>query len=1118
MPNTSEAQKKREFNENLEIMNKSQEALTSFMETFSGQTNAENLLATGGSGEFGSIESELASLSVMNEIRIGQRQQVFKEDTVFSANTFLKMRDKAFVEATGEINRRKAIKSHRYDKTRKNRANTANETMNKANEKISTLQKRLKGEDGLNPPTKLQKVSAMEEIYNNIRVADRNFAEALSLNKEEEKKLKNKAELTYRASLKRMYEREMEGLDENSREYIKIKSKYDENLRIYNELMRPIKETKAMAEADEGVIYGEVREDQIEMGPQLEVMDKEAEESVDANVELFEKLNDTLEDAKYGNEFDPLWSNMKAHAFNLIRGWEKNTDAGRGQDLFNVMLAANKYLAKENGINKNRAKAAKEFRNFFKSTLDGMSDNCRILALDEIYKELDRLEEKPECSDALKKQNKSLFTEMAREMLMKKGKLDKDNKFFNEIDDDFYRVQYSMDKAVSKGNNVLKVFGDTKEFAIANMKFDFSRSLGMEMLSDSFRLDRFGRVIPEDKEKANNWGKLISDISKCNTNEALEIQRKWYMRTMSTPVDNAFFSEKVFKKYYEFLDYSTKVVSTQNYGNDWRPMTPREIDNAIKNWNTKHPDNKISEKDVKKINRNELLNQKNNIEKLPLIKEMTKLHMTLDFKGYVNMLKMFKGMEFEGFELKPKPDHVFEDNKNAIKLVKEGKQGVFQFRDADNPFYHQDGTEFENVEAQEVDGGYLVRQNQENPLMLSHEYLQTKAQQTYQEVKPMLNKSENIIKRMEIRQERLNKEKEFMSKIKTLVPEKMKDAAMADYEKLQQLFDEFLGEAQVQILEKETLDEIDVRAEDENKKSLYYIQSNNYEIQKIKMNRLFEKLDEAQSSFIKKYAGEAAYKKWRQGLDKEREESAIREQSNIDEGSTTADRVIRAYIQEENSFLSEGFSEEEVAQIEKNCKDRNIKFLREQVSRVLHPFILNVRRDFTGAPLTEEDRYCADFNKRFKEAVLKHDSNALKELSREFVKITLPKINPLSPKDIDELGIEKLEKDYYNDGHLYSRVTLNLTSCINHKINNTMFPELKVGLDELREKDKKTYDEIMKNCDVDDGPLFVYALICSGYDKEKKKFIPESNMPHLKKMFEILKEDHKNRYSDEKKS
>ncbi len=40
MPNISESQKKREFNENIEIMNESQEALTAFKETFADQTKA----------------------------------------------------------------------------------------------------------------------------------------------------------------------------------------------------------------------------------------------------------------------------------------------------------------------------------------------------------------------------------------------------------------------------------------------------------------------------------------------------------------------------------------------------------------------------------------------------------------------------------------------------------------------------------------------------------------------------------------------------------------------------------------------------------------------------------------------------------------------------------------------------------------------------------------------------------------------------------------------------------------------------------------------------------------------------------------------------------------------
>ena len=145
MPNVSESQRKQEFNENFEIMNESKEALTAYAETFLDQTNAENLLAPGGGENLGSIESELASLAVMNEIRLSQRQEAFVESSLFTTKVDLKVRNKSFLDGTGEIGRRKAIKSHRYDKTRKNRAETANETMTRANDKIRTLQKKLRG-------------------------------------------------------------------------------------------------------------------------------------------------------------------------------------------------------------------------------------------------------------------------------------------------------------------------------------------------------------------------------------------------------------------------------------------------------------------------------------------------------------------------------------------------------------------------------------------------------------------------------------------------------------------------------------------------------------------------------------------------------------------------------------------------------------------------------------------------------------------------------------------------------------------------------------------------------------------------------------------------------------
>nr|MCR5746698.1 hypothetical protein [Lachnospiraceae bacterium] len=230
----------RNYNESMNILKSTDAIMDGYNRVFENQNQAENLLASGGAEDLGNLETELSFLTAMNEVRIIQREEAFENDTMVGSIETLKMRDENYETAMQELNRRKNIKSHRYDKTRKKRMETSRETMTKANKQIEDLKEKMFKKGGGTIST-MDKVKSMEDIYDKIRVADRNFAEALSLNKDEEKKLKDKAELTYRSSLRRMYEREMEGInDHNSRDYQKIKQKYDANLIEYNRLMEPI--------------------------------------------------------------------------------------------------------------------------------------------------------------------------------------------------------------------------------------------------------------------------------------------------------------------------------------------------------------------------------------------------------------------------------------------------------------------------------------------------------------------------------------------------------------------------------------------------------------------------------------------------------------------------------------------------------------------------------------------------------------------------------------------------------------------------------------------------------------------------------------------------------------
>ena len=65
MPELTLNQRKAEFKQNYATMTESDQGLAAYYATFSDQSKAENLLATGGGEELGSIETELASLSAM---------------------------------------------------------------------------------------------------------------------------------------------------------------------------------------------------------------------------------------------------------------------------------------------------------------------------------------------------------------------------------------------------------------------------------------------------------------------------------------------------------------------------------------------------------------------------------------------------------------------------------------------------------------------------------------------------------------------------------------------------------------------------------------------------------------------------------------------------------------------------------------------------------------------------------------------------------------------------------------------------------------------------------------------------------------------------------------------
>lgn len=1131
MPEPQEINKQKEFKENFITMNDSKEGMTAYDTAFKDQTMAENLMATGGGENLGSIETELASLSAMNQIRISERQQAFTENKIFADNVQLKTRDKAYVEATGEINRRKNIKSHRYDKTRDNRMETSNKTMAKANEKIRALKEKLKRKgDDAPEVTKLEKVKDLEQIYDNIRVADRNFAEALSLNKEEEKNLKEKAELAYRSSLKRMYEREMEGLSPTSPEYTKLKRKYDDNLKIYNKLMLPIWKEQAKLQEEEDIRTLNTRKDvnkqQEVNAPGLQLMDQEAEEKVSANVSLLKQLCDSLTQEKYGTAQDPQWNEMKQKANELIADWDTKTDLQRGEALAEVLLSANKYLSKGNlnsKVDKQRAAAAGQFRAFFKNTLGSMSVNCRVLALDKIYEKLDAMDEDENASEELKKQNKSVFVEMSRD-IYKENFDDEviDEDVLSLVDEDYYRMEYISQKQKNYGDIVFDKFKNTKNYFMASKKFNFSRNMSNRLLADEFRVDRFGRVLEEDIPKLKQWEDLLAKMADCDTKGALEIQETWFKRISDTVIDKDFATEKgIKKKGYELKCFERQTLSMQNFGSDWKDMSsdPQAILKEIDEWNQRHPnkEDKIDKKNFKFVDNQKLVENSKRLRKLPVFKVAGDLGEAV-YKLEGNYLTT-KGITI-GDKVWYQPPAELKKLLGYKELVEKGTDAYYEWDPL--PIIHEDGTKFDDrkdcVTIQTEDGEKLfVQQNEKNPFIYTHEYLKKPLLKQIQESdhffggKVDFDQMQKMQERIDLKKQRLEKvEKAGMTKLKTLIQGELDDDGKTKLKELEKLFDEFMTEADNQIYQKEIADASDLNTDSEKTNSVYFIEKRKYELQKKKMNELCEKLEKQQKDFLTRYAGENAYNTWKEEFDKSRQEERKKEQDKLNEGLSVKDRVQREMMDINASFQANAFSKEEFEKVKEHYKlTHNKAFSREQKDRVLEALILPVSRDFTGAYLTEEDRYNDDFNKKYKEAFMKGDKVKIQELSKEFVRKTLPKVKRIPPEEVNNMTMEEMEK-YVHEQFKYKGLKLKFFDNVNNDYN-TDYPDLKVGFEELKKTDKEYARKIQKNFTIMDTNIIKYEMLINGFDYDK---IVHDERQTAKDQYKLIKQSCYKQYSE----
>jgi hypothetical protein len=194
---------------------------------------------------------------------------------------------------------------------------------------------------------------------------------------------------------------------------------------------------------------------------------------------------------------------------------------------------------------------------------------------------------------------------------------------------------------------------------------------------------------------------------------------------------------------------------------------------------------------------------------------------------------------------------------------------------------------------------------------------------------------------------------------------------------------------------------------------------------------------------------------------------------------------------EQRSRQSECFTDEETKKIEQNLKADGISFKPEEMDRVVNVFFLPVHRDFTGAFMSEQDRKNADHNRRYKEAVLNNDKEKIKEISREFTEKILKKLpEPLSPDELLTIKTpEDLEKKFPPERVYELQLKLCMLSNV-MKVNHIM-PELQTGLNELKSRDKKKYDEVRMKLAALDGAIVDNMLQAFGYVSKQHQDNPE---------------------------
>ncbi len=283
-----------------------------------------------------------------------------------------------------------------------------------------------------------------------------------------------------------------------------------------------------------------------------------------------------------------------------------------------------------------------------------------------------------------------------------------------------------------------------------------------------------------------------------------------------------------------------------------------------------------------------------------------------------------------------------------------------------------------------------------------------------------------------------------------------------------------------------------------------------------KINGMFDELEKAREKFIKDNAGEEAYKNWKKELEEKRSEARAELKAAEKENTTALDRMKKAVVSYRAVREAESFTEDEMKLVKKNNNPHG-SWDDRQEDRVLKTFILPVYRDFSGAYMTEQDRYNADFNKRFKSAMTKGDEEEIKNLSREFTEQVLSKAAHYDPEGTEELTPEEAEEKFVNSGLInYTHIKLRMTGNVNHPTQNTNYPLLKTGLDELEKNDPGQYTKIRGELDKLDNALFEHYMNANGYDTYNMIPIPERGVEGYKMIFQNSFREYKESESSKK--